>query len=260
MSSLSWFSIHSTPSPGVGSSRRDRPQTSERMFEVRQIKPMPRFFLWEDANSVLNVRFSIQDFWGYTFLFLRSTGDPKVQTVVARSQPTRRRRQCSTESPGASEEQRIPIRYAGMLATLLPFLLVHHNLLTPLLSSAANNPQNRRWPDTGHELLISAGQSLAGIQRLLQNVRHTKWQVLSFLCLSETMSPIHQLLLLFFAHSTVNTLGVLTGKLLLGMTKEEIRTVCPEEGSKVFFQLQAVKSSIAVKWQVTYAHTDCILR
>lgn len=46
--------------------------------------------------------------------------------------------------------------------------------------------------------------------------------------------------------STVNTLGVLTGNLLLGMTKEEIRTVCPEEGSKVFFQLQTVKSAVAV--------------
>lgn len=44
----------------------------------------------------------------------------------------------------------------------------------------------------------------------------------------------------------MSTLGVLTGKLLLGMTKEEIRTVCPEEGSKVFFQLQTVKSAMAV--------------
>lgn len=46
--------------------------------------------------------------------------------------------------------------------------------------------------------------------------------------------------------STVNTLSVLTGKILLGMTKEEIRTVCPEEGNKVFFQLQSVKSAMAV--------------
>lgn len=49
-----------------------------------------------------------------------------------------------------------------------------------------------------------------------------------------------------FMNSTVATLGVLTGKLLLGMTKDEIRTVCPEEGGKVFFQLQAFKSAIAV--------------
>ena len=50
-----------------------------------------------------------------------------------------------------------------------------------------------------------------------------------------------------FMCSTVNSLGVLTGKLLLGMTKNEIRTVCPEEGGKVFFQLQAIKSAIAVR-------------
>ncbi|CAG6021294.1 unnamed protein product [Menidia menidia] len=46
--------------------------------------------------------------------------------------------------------------------------------------------------------------------------------------------------------STVSTLGVLSSDVLLGMSKEEIRTVCPEEAGKVFFQLQAVKSSIAV--------------
>lgn len=50
----------------------------------------------------------------------------------------------------------------------------------------------------------------------------------------------------FMCFSTVSSLGVLSGKLLLGMTKEEMRTVCPEEGSRVFFQLQAIKSAIAV--------------
>nr|XP_020487922.1 epidermal growth factor receptor kinase substrate 8-like protein 3 isoform X1 [Labrus bergylta]XP_020487924.1 epidermal growth factor receptor kinase substrate 8-like protein 3 isoform X1 [Labrus bergylta] len=49
-----------------------------------------------------------------------------------------------------------------------------------------------------------------------------------------------------FSKITVNSLGVLTGQLLLGMTKNEIRTVCPEEGGKVFFHLQAVKSAIAL--------------
>ncbi|XP_023283291.1 epidermal growth factor receptor kinase substrate 8-like protein 3 [Seriola lalandi dorsalis] len=49
-----------------------------------------------------------------------------------------------------------------------------------------------------------------------------------------------------FSKITVTSLGVLTGKLLLGMSKDEIRTVCPEEGGKVFFQLQAVKSAIAL--------------
>nr|XP_019944553.1 PREDICTED: epidermal growth factor receptor kinase substrate 8-like isoform X1 [Paralichthys olivaceus]XP_019944555.1 PREDICTED: epidermal growth factor receptor kinase substrate 8-like isoform X1 [Paralichthys olivaceus] len=49
-----------------------------------------------------------------------------------------------------------------------------------------------------------------------------------------------------FSKITVTSLGVLTGKLLLGMTKDEIRTVCPEEGGRVFFQLQAIKSAIAL--------------
>ncbi|XP_056278434.1 epidermal growth factor receptor kinase substrate 8-like protein 3b [Pseudoliparis swirei] len=49
-----------------------------------------------------------------------------------------------------------------------------------------------------------------------------------------------------FNKITATSLGVLTGKLLLGMTKDEIRMVCPEEGGKVFFQLQAIKSAIAL--------------
>ncbi|XP_074538620.1 epidermal growth factor receptor kinase substrate 8-like protein 3b [Halichoeres trimaculatus] len=49
-----------------------------------------------------------------------------------------------------------------------------------------------------------------------------------------------------FSRMTVNSLGVLNGKLLLGMSRDEIRTVCPEEGGRVFFQLQAVKSAIAL--------------
>lgn len=49
-----------------------------------------------------------------------------------------------------------------------------------------------------------------------------------------------------FSKITATSLGVLTGKLFLGMTKDDIRTVCPEEGGKVFFQLQAVKSAIAL--------------
>lgn len=51
---------------------------------------------------------------------------------------------------------------------------------------------------------------------------------------------------LFLLNSTAASLGVLRGQQLLTMTKDEIRTVCPEEGGKVFFQLQAVKSAIAV--------------
>uniref|UniRef100_A0A4W5KLA7 SAM domain-containing protein n=1 Tax=Hucho hucho TaxID=62062 RepID=A0A4W5KLA7_9TELE len=49
-----------------------------------------------------------------------------------------------------------------------------------------------------------------------------------------------------FSKITIRSLSVLNGALLLGMTKDEMRTVCPEEGGRVFFQLQAVKSSIAL--------------
>ncbi|KAM6930069.1 epidermal growth factor receptor kinase substrate 8-like protein 3b [Lycodopsis pacificus] len=49
-----------------------------------------------------------------------------------------------------------------------------------------------------------------------------------------------------FSKITATSLGVLNGKLLLGMSKDDIRTVCPEEGGKVFFQLQAIKSTIAL--------------
>ncbi|XP_041860231.1 epidermal growth factor receptor kinase substrate 8-like protein 3b [Melanotaenia boesemani] len=49
-----------------------------------------------------------------------------------------------------------------------------------------------------------------------------------------------------FSKITVASLGVLSGRGLLEMSKDEIRTVCPEEGSKVFFQLQAIKSSVAL--------------
>ncbi|XP_023269858.1 epidermal growth factor receptor kinase substrate 8-like protein 3 isoform X1 [Seriola lalandi dorsalis] len=48
-----------------------------------------------------------------------------------------------------------------------------------------------------------------------------------------------------FSKITVRCLGVLSGSTLLGMTREELKTVCPEEGGRVFFQLQAVKSALA---------------
>ncbi|KAJ8017231.1 hypothetical protein DPEC_G00015660 [Dallia pectoralis] len=49
-----------------------------------------------------------------------------------------------------------------------------------------------------------------------------------------------------FSKITVRSLSVLSGDLLLGMSKDDLRVVCPEEGSRVFFQLQAIKSSIAL--------------
>ncbi|XP_063064434.1 epidermal growth factor receptor kinase substrate 8-like protein 3b [Engraulis encrasicolus] len=49
-----------------------------------------------------------------------------------------------------------------------------------------------------------------------------------------------------FSRLTVRSLSVLNGEMLLKMTRDEIRMVAPEEGAKVFFQLQAVKSSLAL--------------
>ncbi|XP_019942363.2 epidermal growth factor receptor kinase substrate 8-like protein 3 isoform X2 [Paralichthys olivaceus] len=48
-----------------------------------------------------------------------------------------------------------------------------------------------------------------------------------------------------FSKITVRCLGGLSGPMLLGMSREELKTVCPEEGGRVFFQLQAVKSTLA---------------
>lgn len=48
-----------------------------------------------------------------------------------------------------------------------------------------------------------------------------------------------------FSKITVRCLGGLSGSMLLGMTREELKQVCPEEGGRVFFQLQAVRSALA---------------
>lgn len=49
-----------------------------------------------------------------------------------------------------------------------------------------------------------------------------------------------------FSRLTVDSLGVLNGRQLLGMTKDELRAMSPEDGAKVAYQLQAVKSAIAL--------------
>lgn len=49
-----------------------------------------------------------------------------------------------------------------------------------------------------------------------------------------------------FTKITVRCLGVLSGSMLLGMTREELKTLCPEEGGRVFYQLQTVKAALAV--------------
>ncbi|XP_036386635.1 epidermal growth factor receptor kinase substrate 8 [Megalops cyprinoides] len=59
-----------------------------------------------------------------------------------------------------------------------------------------------------------------------------------------------------FSKITVRCLGVLSGSLLLGMTREELKEVCPEEGGRVFFQLQAVKSALAIESERGRGHSN----
>ncbi|TRY86007.1 hypothetical protein DNTS_029350, partial [Danionella cerebrum] len=54
-----------------------------------------------------------------------------------------------------------------------------------------------------------------------------------------------------FNKITVRCLGGLSGSMLLGMTRDELKTVCPEEGGRVFHQLQNVKSALATAREVT---------
>ncbi|XP_028853874.1 epidermal growth factor receptor kinase substrate 8 isoform X2 [Denticeps clupeoides] len=53
-----------------------------------------------------------------------------------------------------------------------------------------------------------------------------------------------------FSKITVRCLGVLSGASLLGMTRDELKIICPEEGGRVFFQLQNIKSAIALASEV----------
>ncbi|KAJ3585842.1 hypothetical protein NHX12_012250 [Muraenolepis orangiensis] len=55
-----------------------------------------------------------------------------------------------------------------------------------------------------------------------------------------------------FSKITVQSLSVLNGKLLLSMSREDMRTVCPEEGGKVFFHLQSIKSAVALASEPGY--------
>ncbi|XP_076853666.1 epidermal growth factor receptor kinase substrate 8-like protein 3 [Brachyhypopomus gauderio] len=53
-----------------------------------------------------------------------------------------------------------------------------------------------------------------------------------------------------FTKITVRCLGGLSGAMLLGMTREELKIVCPEEGGRVYYQLQNVKSALALAREV----------
>ncbi|KAL1269886.1 hypothetical protein QQF64_032175 [Cirrhinus molitorella] len=57
-----------------------------------------------------------------------------------------------------------------------------------------------------------------------------------------------------FSKMTIQSLGVFNGSMLLGMKRDDIRAICPEEGGRVFFQLQSVRSSIALASEAEYNH------
>ncbi|KAG9260760.1 epidermal growth factor receptor kinase substrate 8-like protein 3 isoform X1 [Astyanax mexicanus] len=54
-----------------------------------------------------------------------------------------------------------------------------------------------------------------------------------------------------FNKITVRCLGGLSGPMLLGMTRDELKIVCPEEGGRVYYQLQNVKSALAMAREVS---------
>lgn len=68
----------------------------------------------------------------------------------------------------------------------------------------------------------------------------------------------HSLSFVCVCVSTVRCLGGLSGGMLLGMTLEELKIVCPEEGRRVFYQLQNVKSALAVS-ACAHTHTQFFL-
>ncbi|KAI2661666.1 Epidermal growth factor receptor kinase substrate 8-like protein 3 [Labeo rohita] len=62
-----------------------------------------------------------------------------------------------------------------------------------------------------------------------------------------------------FSKMTVQSLGVFNGAMLLGMKRDDIRAICPEEGGRVFFQLQSVRSSVAVSNAALFVQSKLML-
>lgn len=50
----------------------------------------------------------------------------------------------------------------------------------------------------------------------------------------------------FSSYRTIQSLGILTGAQLFSLTKEELRTVLPEEGARVYSQIMVQKSILEV--------------
>lgn len=50
---------------------------------------------------------------------------------------------------------------------------------------------------------------------------------------------------------TVSSLGVLTGAQLFSLNKEELKTVCPDDGARVFSQVTVQKAALEVSHVTT---------
>lgn len=51
---------------------------------------------------------------------------------------------------------------------------------------------------------------------------------------------------MFPARSTITSLGVLTGAQLFSLNKEELKTVCPDDGARVYSQVTVQKAALEV--------------
>lgn len=56
----------------------------------------------------------------------------------------------------------------------------------------------------------------------------------------------------------MSSLGVLTGAQLFSLTKDELRTVCPEDGARVFSQLAVQKAALEVSHMTTWAEVRAV--